>query len=114
MERDTVKEIIAVEKEIQRQVEAERTKLGSWLAETRERAEKQYEADLAAFEQISAAERNRAAEEAEIKASAIIGEAEEEYDGWRHISDSVLEKILTRHLEKLITGEWHDSPDVEN
>jgi len=114
MEQDTVKEIIAVEKAIQRAIEAERQKWQAWLAEARQQAEKQYEAELAVLQESGEAERSRAAEEAKEKAAVITGEAEKEISGWRDIADDTLEKIVRKHLEELITGERHDSPDVES
>jgi len=114
MEQETVKEIIAVEKEIQRTIDAAKDKWQAWLAEVCQQAEKQYEKELAALEENCEAEQSRAAEEAKEKAAIIIKEGEKEIGGWRNIADDKLEMIVRRHLEELIAGERNDSPDVQN
>lgn len=114
MEGDTVKEIIAVEKEIHRKIEAERQRWTSWLEDVRLQAEKQYEEELRVLEAACEKERREAVDEAEKKASALVCEAEEQCGRWRNISDASLEKIVRRHLVSLTTGGYHDSPDVES
>ena len=104
MSEETIKAIIAVEKEIQARGAAEEIQISQWLARQEAAVALEAEEGMKALRLQQAEEEGREKEEVERQAAAILAAAEREARQFREISAADLEALLGRHLKRILPG----------
>ena len=104
MEQDILREIIDVEKEIQRSVDLEKLNMSKWLeakkSDVEERFARGEEEIQASFQRLQAI----AIENARSRASNIFTEAKQEIAGIHQLSNEVLSNYVMNHLHEILPG----------
>ena len=113
MEKDILSKVIEVEKEIQERLRDEKNKAHEWL----EAAKKEIERDISLQEEqlreSYTKDREEAKAEAEREAARIVQDASTLAERYRRISDETLEKIVKRHMLKILPSHCATPPSSE-
>ena len=104
MENNILREIIDVEKEIQQSLDQAKISTREWL----DSRKKEIEDDTASQEKEIALSfqqaREKAAQDAEKKASELLEEAKKRTDRITHIENVILARIVTSQIKKILPG----------
>lgn len=104
MENDLLRDVIEVEKEIQRSLEQAKDASHQWLeAQKREIAEETGRQEKQITESFNQAQ-ELARKNAENKASDVVTKAEQLADRIAHIENDTLSKIVANHIHKILPG----------
>lgn len=105
MERDTLEEILAVEKEIRDKLEGERGEASRWLAGIRHEVEQATLAETVRLKETVAREGEAAQQAAQEKANEILRRATSAAQRMEHMRDDDLARRVRRHLACIIPGD---------
>lgn len=102
MDKDVLSEVIEAEREIQKCIDAEQSRLRQWLEDVRKEAE----AAVAREEERNNASAAQALEDAKKQAEAeavhIRGQAEAEAAALANIEDRVIAGIVLKHISRIL------------
>ena len=104
MERDTLEEILAVEKEIRDGLDGESSKASRWLDGVRQDVERARLEGLAQVEESARLQEAAAARGGQAKADAVVGEAEAEAQRIAALDSNWLSALVRRHLARIAAG----------
>jgi vacuolar-type H+-ATPase subunit H len=104
MEQSTLQEILAVEKEIREQIDAEREKAGQWLEDARREIETSHRSEMARLKEM-AAQRDAATQQcARDKAAEILRHAQEAIAAAKDLRDEDLTRRIARCIAAINPG----------
>lgn len=104
MERGILSTVIEVEREIQKSLEAEKTKAQGWIEKGKSEAEDEIAGEELRLREAFDRMREGARADAERKASAIIAEATSLSLRLKGISDETFKEVIARHIVKILPG----------
>lgn len=104
MERDTLEEILAVEREIRATLESERDAAGRWIASARRDVEEHRLAEVARLEESTAQQEAAAQEAARMRAAEIIRQATRAAERIGRMTDEELVRFILPHLARIVPG----------
>ncbi|HXX81802.1 MAG TPA: hypothetical protein VEI46_09645 [Thermodesulfovibrionales bacterium] len=110
MEKDILSKVIEVEKEIQERLREEKNKAHAWLEGVKTEIEKDISLQEEQLRESYTRGREDAKAEAERKAAKIVKDAASLAERYRQISDETLEKIVKRHMVKILPAHSTISP----
>ena len=113
MEKDILSKVIEVEKEIQERLREEKNKAHEWLEGVREEIEKGLSLQEEQLRESYTRGKEGAKAEAEREAARIVQDAAILAERYRRISDAALEKIVKRHVVKILPSQGTISPPEE-
>lgn len=104
MTQETISEIIAVEKEIQARIGAEKDKIDQWLRAQEAEIAGQLELGLASLRQAQAEEEARLRARIDEENAALLAAAAREAKSCLNLAPSKLEDLIGRHLSAILPG----------
>jgi hypothetical protein len=105
MERDTLEEILAVEKEIRDQLEGERDEASRWLAGVRHGIEQDKLAEIVRIKDSVAQQDEAARKAAREKANEILRRATSAAQSVERVRDDELERRVRQHVACIVPGD---------
>ena len=102
MGKPALEEILAIEKEIQAQIEEERRKTGEWLEQQREAIARESDAGIAACRQKCNLVISEAEEETRREVAERVREAEQYEALLRELPDNKLELYVKKYLPLIL------------
>lgn len=102
MEKDILSKVIEVEKEIQERLREEKNKAHEWLEGVRKEIERDVSLQEEQLRDSYIKGKEDAKAEAEREAARIVEDAAALAERYRRISDEALEKIVMRHVLKIL------------
>jgi hypothetical protein len=108
MERDTLEEILAVEKEIRAKLEGERHEASQWLAGVRQEVERDKLAEIVRLEDSVARQDEAAQEAAQEKARQIVQRASSAARRIEQLHDDELARRVRQHVACIASGDLRD------
>lgn len=113
MGSDILREIVAVEKEIQQNLDAERKRIREWLDKVKREAEEEVAREEERFRESCATALEEAKAEAERKAAEIVKEASARADIFKGLDGEHLRKNVIKHMVGILPGGYNDRQDLE-
>ena len=98
MPHKAIEDIIAVEKEIQTQLENERDKAAQWLRRQKEALEQEYHNNIEKLEAETSAKHEAVNRAAIAEANQIVKQATQEAQQLTNIDHAILWPIVLRHI----------------
>jgi hypothetical protein len=102
MEKDILKEVIEVEKEVHEKIQIEKRISQEWL----EKIKKDTEPEVLKEEENLKGSFNKAVKDAKLnaekKAAAILEEANIKAERFEELSDGTLKKIILKHIKRIL------------
>jgi hypothetical protein len=106
MERDTLEEILAVEKDLRARLDAAKDDASRWLAGVRRDVERQKLAELARLDDAAGKHEVAAQEMARATAAAIVRRATEAAQRIEQLTDDELARRVRQHVASIVpTGD---------
>jgi vacuolar-type H+-ATPase subunit H len=110
MEKDILTKVIEVEKEIQEKLREEKSKAHEWLEGVKKEIEKDISLQEEQLRELYTRGREDAKAEAEREAARVVQDAATLAERYRRIGDETLEKIVKRHVVKILPAQSTTSP----
>jgi predicted nucleic acid-binding protein len=104
MEQNTLTEVLDVERQIKEQLGVERAKAQRWLEQANRETDAATQAELAQLAQSRAAGAQAAKKAAEVKAAAIVQQAQTAAGRIERLDDQYLQAIVWQHIAEIIPG----------
>ena len=104
MEQSTLTEVLAVEGQIKEQLGFEREKAQRWLDQANRETDAATQAELAELAQSRAAGAQAAKQAAEVKAAAIVQQAQAAAERIDRLDDQYLQAIVWQHIAGIVSG----------
>jgi hypothetical protein len=105
MERDTLEEILAVEKEIREKLEGERDEANRWLAGVRQKVEQEKLAEIVRLKDSVARQDEASLTAAHEKANEIVRRAASAARRIEQLRDDDLARRVRQHIECIVPGD---------
>lgn len=105
---DPLGEILDVEGDIARMLEAERVKAAAWLADTTLALERTAQSEIDRLKAASAEGDTETAQAVEARAEAIVTRATALAERIRRLDDTLLAGIVWEHLQSIVPGPDRD------
>lgn len=113
MEKDILSKVIEVEKEIQERLREEKEKAHEWLEGVKTEIERDTSLQEEQLRESYIRGKEDAKAEAEREAERIVKDAATLAERYRQISDETLEKIVEKHVVKILPAHSVTSPSAE-
>jgi len=105
MERDTLEEILAVEKEIRDKLDGERDEASRWLAGVRHEIEQEKLAEIVRLRDSIAQQDEAAQKAARAKANEIVRRATDAAQRIERVRDDDLARRVRQHVACIVPGD---------
>lgn len=113
MGSDILREVIEVEMEVQRNLEAEKKRAHEWLEGVRREAEEEVAQEEERFKGSCAQALLEAKTDAEMKAARILEEAAARAGILKGLDSEALKVVIMKHIISILPGEYNDRQDVK-
>jgi vacuolar-type H+-ATPase subunit H len=113
MEKDVLSTIIEIEKEIEERLQKEKLKVDKWLNSAKNEIEVERTAMVRELEDSLREAVFIARDNAGKQASTILNEATKQSRVLSEIGEGILQRIIMKHLRRILPGSDHDSQDVQ-
>ncbi len=113
MEDNILSKVIEVEKELQERLRPEKEKAHEWLEGIKTEIERDISLQEEQLRESYTRGREGAKAEAEREAERIVKNAATLAERYRQISDETLEKIVKKHMVKILPAHGTTSPSAE-
>jgi vacuolar-type H+-ATPase subunit H len=104
MEQSTLQEVLAVEKEIREQFDAEREKAGQWLEDARREIEAAHRSEMARLKELAAHGGAATQQRATEKAAEILRQAQQAALAVNELRDEELRRRILQSIAAISPG----------
>lgn len=102
MEKDLLRSVVEVEKEIQDSIEAEKIKAAEWLESVRVSCSKEIDDIRRQLEDNYSQSLERACSEAEQKGAKTIADANRLADFFKNLSEEIINRSVLKHISAIL------------